>query len=72
MIYRIECKYSGKGFSFCGSLTDAIREACSMCERPESCWCVWDDLGMKMAECKMGGPSWVKGGIDELSKYHGY
>ena len=61
MLFRIECKYSGKGHDFHGSLTDAIREACSMCQSDWSCWCVWEG-SEKVAECKMGGPSWVKGG----------
>ena len=60
--WRIEHKYTGKGFSFIGTFIQACERATAEAfDGPEShqIYCVWSQPdGMKRAECNLRGVTW--------------
>ena len=61
MQWRIECKHSGVGHDFTGTLDKAIREAQQQCQTDTSRWVVWLlPANLRMAEVTQRGCLWIK------------
>ena len=64
MQWRIECKYSGKGHDFGGTLDEAIEDAAQQCRSDVSRWVVWLlPANLRMAEVNATGCLWLKKGL---------
>ena len=71
MQWRIECKHSGVGYDFTGTLDEAIREAHQQCQMDNSRWIVWlSPANLRMAEVSRRGCVWIRGELsgEELTR----
>lgn len=68
--YWIECRYSGKGFAFRGTIDEAITEAMKQCRSDFDRYTVWLlPWNIRLAYVSMEGQIWRKDKWTERESY---
>ena len=64
MLWRIECKYSGTGFTVECKLDEALHLAALECQEDSSCSVLWlEPSNIRMAEVRRTGAYWTKSSL---------
>ncbi len=67
MLWRLECKQSGKGHGVQCGFDEALRRAQAECSSEWSCWVLWLlPSNIRMAEVRQSGVSWSKSSLSGI------